>query len=78
MAQRALPAVFFRGGTSKAVFFNGEDVPTDDAERDAMLLAILGGNDPYGRQLDGLGGGVSSLSKAMWVSRSNRNDADVD
>ena len=43
-----------------------------------MLLHVLGSPDPYGRQLNGLGGGISSLSKAMWVERSRRNDADID
>ncbi len=76
--QRKTPAVFFRGGTSKAVFFRAEDVPTDVEERNRMLRAVMGSPDPYGRQLDGLGGGISSLSKAMWVERSTRNDADVD
>ncbi len=72
------PAVFFRGGTSKAIFFKAEDVPEDEGQRDDMLRAVMGSPDPYGRQLDGLGGGISSLSKAMWVGRSTRNDADVD
>ena len=76
--QRKTPAVFFRGGTSKAVFFRAEDVPADVEERNRMLRAVMGSPDPYGRQLDGLGGGISSLSKAMWVERSTRNDADVD
>ncbi|PIW31067.1 MAG: PrpF family protein [Rhodospirillales bacterium CG15_BIG_FIL_POST_REV_8_21_14_020_66_15] len=76
--QRKTPAVFFRGGTSKAVFFRAEDVPEDADERNRMLRAVMGSPDPYGRQLDGLGGGISSLSKAMWVTRSTRNDADVD
>ncbi len=78
MGQRRTPAVFFRGGTSKAVFFKAEDLPSDARVRDAMLTEVLGGDDPYGRQLDGMGGGVSSVSKAMWVEKSARNDADVD
>ena len=76
--QRKTPAVFYRGGTSKAVFFRADDVPLSTEERDTMLRAVMGSPDPYGRQLDGLGGGISSLSKAMWVKRSTRNDADVD
>ena len=75
---RKTPAVFYRGGTSKAVFFKAEDVPENIEERDIMLRAVMGSPDPYGRQLDGLGGGISSLSKAMWVKKSTRNDADVD
>ncbi len=71
-------AVFYRGGTSKAVFFHPRDLPEDPKARDRMLLHVLGSPDPYGRQLNGLGGGISSLSKAMWVERSKRNDADID
>lgn len=78
MSERKTPAVFYRGGTSKAVFFQPKDLPEDQAERDRLLLHVLGSPDPYGRQLNGLGGGISSLSKAMWVARSRRNDADID
>lgn len=77
MPERKTPAVFYRGGTSKAVFFQPKDLPDDRDERDRMLLHVLGSPDPYGRQLNGLGGGISSLSKAMWVERSKRNDADI-
>jgi 2-methylaconitate cis-trans-isomerase PrpF len=78
MPERKTPAVFYRGGTSKAVFFQPDDLPEDPDERDQLLLHVLGSPDPYGRQLNGLGGGISSLSKAMWVERSKRNDADID
>ena len=78
MPERKTAAVFYRGGTSKAVFFHASDLPQDTGERDQMLLHVLGSPDPYGRQLNGLGGGISSLSKAMWVERSKRNDADID
>ena len=59
-------------------FFRAADLPADPAERDAVLLSALGSPDPYGRQLDGLGGGISSVSKAVIVGRSARADADVD
>lgn len=78
VTQRKTPAVFYRGGTSKAVFFHPADLPADIEERDRMLLHVMGSPDPYGRQLDGLGGGLSSVSKAMWIERSSRNDADID
>ena len=78
MQERKTAAVFYRGGTSKAVFFQPKDLPEDRDERDRILLHVLGSPDPYGRQLNGLGGGISSLSKAMWVERSKRNDADID
>ncbi len=78
MARRKVPAVFLRGGTSKGVFFHESDLPTDPAERDAIILNVLGSPDPYQRQLNGLGGGISSLSKAVIVAKSARPDADVD
>lgn len=78
MPERKTRAVFYRGGTSKAVMFRSGDLPPAAEDRDRLLLNVLGSPDPYGRQLNGLGGGVSSLSKALWVERSRRNDADID
>jgi 2-methylaconitate cis-trans-isomerase PrpF len=78
MAQQRIPAVFMRGGTSKAVMFHARDLP---AERDAwapIFRSAIGANDPSGRQLDGLGGGVSSLSKVCVIGAPSRADADVD
>ncbi len=76
--QRGIPAVFMRGGTSKGVFFRWEDMPEDASVRDRLLCAVIGSPDPYARQLDGMGGGISSLSKAMMVRRSERDGIDVD
>jgi 2-methylaconitate cis-trans-isomerase PrpF len=76
--QIAIPAVFMRGGTSKGVFFHARDLPADRAAQAPILLAALGSPDPYGRQLDGLGGGISSLSKAVVIGSPTRADADVD
>ncbi len=78
MARLKIPAVFIRGGTSKGIFFHAKDLPGDPAERDRILLHVLGSPDPYRRQLDGLGGGLSSLSKAVFIAPSERPDADVD
>lgn len=66
--QTKIPAVFMRGGTSRAVFFS-EDVmaPYDRAMRERIILAALGSPDADGRQIDGLGGGISSLSKAAII-----------
>ncbi|WP_297589153.1 PrpF domain-containing protein, partial [Roseibium sp.] len=77
MANR-LRAAFYRGGTSKAVVFNGKDLPEDPKLRDRIFLHVLGSPDPYGRQLNGMGGGLSSLSKVVIVQSSEREDADVD
>ena len=78
MQNRRLRAVFMRGGTSKAVMFRREDLPADRGEWDAIFLQVMGSPDPNGRQLDGMGGGLSSLSKICIIGPSSRPDADVD
>jgi 2-methylaconitate cis-trans-isomerase PrpF len=78
MKQIKLPAVFMRGGTSNAVVFNARDLPADKALWDEIFLAAIGSPDPYGRQLDGMGGGISSTSKVCIVGPSTRPDADID
>ena len=65
---RAVPASFWRGGTSRAVLFGSDDLAGYRPEQvEAIILAALGSPDPDGRQIDGLGGGISSLSKAAIV-----------
>ncbi|MCC6534439.1 MAG: PrpF family protein [Burkholderiales bacterium] len=78
MKQLKLPAVFMRGGTSKAIVFQQKDLPAERALWDDIFLAAIGSPDPSGRQLDGMGGGVSSLSKVCVVGPSSRPDADID
>ncbi|MCA3283239.1 MAG: PrpF family protein [Roseomonas sp.] len=78
MDQAFIPAIFMRGGSSKGVFFHARDLPADRAARDAIFLSVLGSPDPYGRQLDGMGGGISSLSKAVIIGPPTHPDADVD
>lgn len=78
MSQNFIPAVFYRGGTSKGVFFNAKALPQDRDTLSRMFVAALGSPDPYGRQLDGMGGGVSSLSKAVIIGPPTHPDADVD
>ena len=78
MSSRRVPAVFIRGGTSKGVFFHERDLPGEQSARDDIFLQVLGSPDPYQRQLNGMGGGISSLSKAVIIERSTRADADVD
>jgi 2-methylaconitate cis-trans-isomerase PrpF len=78
MKQLRIPAVFMRGGTSNAVVFNVKDLPRDRAKWDEIFLAAIGSPDPYGRQLDGMGGGISSLSKVCVVGPPSREDADID
>jgi len=76
--QRRIRAVFVRGGTSRALLFHRADLPSDPVAWDPIFLAALGSPDPAGRQLDGLGGGISSLSKVGVVGPPSRPDADVD
>lgn len=73
----ALPAVFMRGGTSRAVMFHAKDLPERGAW-DSIFLAAMGSPDPNGRQLNGMGGGISSLSKVCILAPSARADADID
>ncbi|EJG1163099.1 2-methylaconitate cis-trans isomerase PrpF [Vibrio parahaemolyticus] len=82
MSQIKVPATYMRGGTSKGVFFNLEDLPPEaqvaGAARDKLLLRVIGSPDPYAKQIDGMGGATSSTSKTVIVSRSSRDDHDVD
>ncbi|PWY82927.1 DUF453 domain protein [Aspergillus heteromorphus CBS 117.55] len=76
--QQSLPAAYYRGGTSRAIMIRREDLPPDQTQWDPILLGCIGSPDPYGRQLDGMGGGISSLSKVCVVGPSTHPDADVD
>jgi 2-methylaconitate cis-trans-isomerase PrpF len=76
--QQRIRAAFIRGGTSKAVVFRREDLPASEAEWDPIFLSLMGSPDPNGRQLDGMGGGISSVSKVCVVGPPSRPDADVD
>ncbi|MFM2595287.1 2-methylaconitate cis-trans isomerase PrpF [Vibrio harveyi] len=81
-SQIKVPATYMRGGTSKGVFFNLEDLPQPaqvaGEARDKLLLRVIGSPDPYAKQIDGMGGATSSTSKTVIVSRSERVDHDVD
>jgi 2-methylaconitate isomerase len=78
MAQIRIPATYMRGGSSKGVFFHRADLPAEPAAWDEVFLRTIGSPDPYGRQLNGMGGGVSSVSKAVIIGEPSRPDADVD
>src|SRR3989442_15733497 len=77
MTQRRVRAVYMRGGTSRCLVFHEEDLPHPGLARDRILLAALGSPDPYGRQLDGPGGGSSSLSKACIIGPPTPSDPAV-
>ncbi|WP_225774342.1 2-methylaconitate cis-trans isomerase PrpF [Pseudomonas sp. Marseille-Q5115] len=80
--QIKIPATYMRGGTSKGVFFALDDLPpaaqAPGVARDALLLRVIGSPDPYGKQIDGMGGATSSTSKTVILSRSLRPGHDVD
>ncbi|MGY5734012.1 2-methylaconitate cis-trans isomerase PrpF [Vibrio chemaguriensis] len=82
MSQIKVPATYMRGGTSKGVFFNLEDLPSEaqvaGEARDKLLLRVIGSPDPYAKQIDGMGGATSSTSKTVIVSRSSQDGHDVD
>src|SRR6478672_6127196 len=68
--------MLMRGGTSKGAYFLAGDLPADPAERDDLLLRIMG--SPDARQIDGIGGAHPLTSKVAVISASVRPDADVD
>ena len=76
--QHKVPAVFMRGGTSRAICLKEDDLAVyDQLTRERIILAALGSPDIHGRQVDGLGGGISSLSKVAIIGKSTQSDADV-
>ena len=80
--QLKIPATYIRGGTSKGVFFVLDELPPNaqvpGKHRDQLLLRVIGSPDPYGKQIDGMGGATSSTSKTVIVSKSSKPDHDVD
>ncbi|WP_372957169.1 2-methylaconitate cis-trans isomerase PrpF [Marinobacter sp.] len=80
--QVKIPATYMRGGTSKGVFFNIEDLPERCQQpgeaRDKLLMRVIGSPDPYEKQIDGMGGATSSTSKTVLLAKSQSDDHDVD
>ena len=80
--QLKIPATYLRGGTSKGVFFRLADLPEAAQQpgpaRDKLLQRVIGSPDPYGAQIDGMGGATSSTSKCVILSKSQRAGHDVD
>lgn len=74
--QHPIPCLFMRGGTSKGPFFNEADLPADIAQRDRVLLAVMGSPDK--RQIDGLGGAHPLTSKVGIVRKSRTAGVDLD
>ncbi|OTG68388.1 2-methylaconitate cis-trans isomerase PrpF [Acinetobacter sp. ANC 4470] len=80
--QIKIPATYMRGGTSKGVFFKVDDLPEAAQQagqiRDQLLLRVIGSPDPYGKQIDGMGGASSSTSKTVILAKSTQPNHDVD
>jgi len=80
--QIRIPATYIRGGTSKGVFFRLSDLPAScqvpGRARDKLFQRVIGSPDPYGAQIDGMGGATSSTSKCVILSKSTRPGHDVD
>ena len=71
-----VPCLMMRGGTSKGLYFLGDDLPQDVAARDALLLSVMGSPDP--RQIDGMGGAHPLTSKVAVVGPPTVDGADID
>jgi 2-methylaconitate cis-trans-isomerase PrpF len=75
---RPIPGAYYRGGTSKGIFIHSNHLPEDTRQWRDILLPMMGSPDRYNRQLNGMGGGISSLSKVVVVSPSSREDIDCE
>ncbi|WP_404299166.1 2-methylaconitate cis-trans isomerase PrpF [Alicycliphilus denitrificans] len=82
LPQIRVPATYLRGGTSKGVFFRLQDLPEAAQQpgpaRDRLFQRVIGSPDPYGAQIDGMGGATSSTSKCVILCKSTRPGHDVD
>lgn len=67
--------MLIRGGSSKGIYFKKEDLPNEVELRDEIILSIIGRDD---RQVDGLGGANPLTSKVAIVSKSLKEDCDID
>lgn len=76
--QNRINAAYYRGGTSRGLMFRRSDLPKNQNDWGPIFCGALGSPDPNGRQLDGLGTGVGSLSKICVIEPSEREEADVD
>lgn len=73
---RKFSTVFMRGGTSKGCMFLKDNLPADRGEWDSIFLQVMGNPDP--KQIDGLGGTVSSNNKIVIVWKSEKEGIDVE
>lgn len=68
-AQRYFKGAYYRGGTSRGIMIQPDDLPRNNSQWPNIFKQVIGSPDPYGRQLDGMGAGISSLSKICLVER---------
>jgi len=73
--QEFIPCAIMRGGTSKGIYFLLDDLPTDEATRNQLILSLIGGD---ARQVNGIGGGDMLNSKVALVSKAKNNKADIE
>jgi 2-methylaconitate cis-trans-isomerase PrpF len=60
------------------MFFRLQDLPASAQVPGAARDKLIGSPDPYGKQIDGMGGATSSTSKAVILAKSSQPDHDVD
>ena len=68
MQQREIPCLFMRGGTSRGPYFNRADLPEDQDQLAAVLIAAVGAG--HDLNIDGIGGGNAVTTKVAMLSRS--------
>lgn len=73
---RKFNVVYMRGGTSKGCIFHKEDLPENRAEWDDIFVQVMGSPDP--KQIDGMGGTVSSNNKIVIVWKSDEPNVDIE
>ncbi len=76
MSQTGIPYLFLRGGTSRGPYFRREDLPQDRDHLARVLIAAVGAGHPL--NIDGIGGGNAVTTKVAMLSKSERDDCDVD
>ena len=76
MAQREIPFLFMRGGTSRGPYFDAADLPSDHNAIAKILLQAVGAGHPL--NIDGIGGGNAVTNKVAMLSNSADDAADID
>ena len=72
----AIRCTILRGGSSKGIYIERDQLPPAGAERDRRILNLFGSPDM--RQIDGLGGADKLTSKVAVMGAPTRADCDID